>query len=88
MTADILSDPSRIELCILYAMLVGTAVAAVALRSLIASVIAMIAFGFVLVAIFVFWRAPDVALSQAAIGSGVIIAFFVMAIHRTRGGGL
>jgi uncharacterized MnhB-related membrane protein len=80
------ADPSRIWLCILYAVLVGTALAAVKLKSLIASIIAMIAFGFVLVAIFVFWKAPDVALSQAAIGSGLITAFFVMAIHKTRGG--
>ena len=74
----------RVFLYILYALLVATALAAAWLRSVLASVIALGAFGMVLVAIFVLWKAPDVAMAQAAIGSGLVTAFFVMAIHKGR----
>lgn len=80
-----MSELSAPHLYVLYALLVAGAAAAVWLRGLLASVMAMGVFGFVLTAVFVFWRAPDVAMAQAAIGSGLVTALFVMAIRRSQG---
>ncbi|HID60890.1 MAG TPA: DUF4040 domain-containing protein [Hadesarchaea archaeon] len=57
---------------------------AVELRDLLYSVIVLAGAGIVLAVIFYMLRAPDIAITQAAVGAGVTTVLFVIAVSRTR----
>ena len=81
-----MSELTTLYLYALYALLLASAASAVWLRSVLASVVATGVFGAALVGVLLFWSAPDVAMAQAAIGSGLVTAFFVVTIHRCERG--
>ncbi len=63
--------------------LVGSAAAAVFSENLINSLISLSVFSGLLVIIFVFLQAPDVALAEAVIAAGITTTFFIIAINKT-----
>ena len=67
----------------LVTLLVVIAFYAVICRSVIAAIVAVGVFSFVVSAIFVALRAPDVAMTQAVVGAGLTTAFFVIALDKT-----
>ena len=59
------------------------AVFAIFTDNLINSVICLSVFSGILVVIFVFLQAPDVALAEAVISAGITTAFFIITINKT-----
>jgi len=71
-----------VELSLLV-FVVGCAVAAAALRDVLGSIIAFGAFSLGVAVIWVFLRAPDVGLTEAAVGAGVMTVLFLLTIAKT-----
>jgi len=71
-----------LELALLV-FVVGAAVAAVALRDVLAAIIAFGAFSLGIATIWVFLRAPDVGLTEAAVGAGVMTVLLLLTIAKT-----
>lgn len=65
-------------------LLVAMAVAAVSVRSLASAVIFLSSLSLLASVLFLFVAAPDVAITEAAIGSGLTTLVFVLALYRTR----
>lgn len=63
--------------------LVATAVATVLARDLIVAVIIYSAYSFTMAVTYLILRAPDVSMTEAAVGAGVTTIFFIAAICRT-----
>lgn len=68
---------------LLLAFLLVTAITAIFTRNLINSVISLSVFSGILVVIFVFLQAPDVALAEAVIAAGITTSFFIITINKT-----
>jgi len=66
--------------------LVILAIAALEMRDLLSAVIVLAGFSLCLAVSFYFLQAPDVALAEAAVGTGVSTALFVVAIYKTERG--
>lgn len=62
----------------------ATALAAVTMADVLGSIIALKVFGVLMTIMFVLFQAPDVALTQAVINSGLLPALFLVALSRTR----
>lgn len=76
-----------LELLIQYALLVFMFVLcliAIELKDLLYSVIVLAGANISLAVIFFMLQAPDIAITQAAVGAGVATVLFVIAISRTR----
>jgi multicomponent Na+:H+ antiporter subunit B len=58
-------------------------VAAAALRDVLASIIAFSAYSLGIAIIWVFLRAPDVGLTEAAVGAGIMTVLFLLTIAKT-----
>ncbi|GEM_PF-3719896 len=71
---------------ILLALLVISGTAAVFFRRVINSVISLSVFSVTLAAVFLVYRAPDVAMAEAVVGAGLMTALFLVTISRTQGG--
>ncbi|MBM7556647.1 Na(+)/H(+) antiporter subunit B [Halanaerobacter jeridensis] len=74
---------------ILYILLLLTVVAALVVvfaDNLVSSVIGLSIFSSSLVVIFVIFQAPDVALTEIVIGSGITTGLFIITIDKTGGG--
>lgn len=67
----------------LLAFVVLTALAAVLLRDILSAIIAFAGFSFGVAIIYVLLAAPDVALTEAAVGAGVTTILFLVTIVRT-----
>ncbi|WP_259519778.1 DUF4040 domain-containing protein [Halanaeroarchaeum sp. HSR-CO] len=67
----------------LLAFVVATAIAAVMLRDILSAIIAFAGFSFGVAIIYVLLAAPDVALTEAAVGAGVTTVLFLLTIVRT-----
>ena len=65
-------------------MAVAAAISAVFLKDLVASVIASGAVGLLASIVYLFAAAPDVAMTEAAIGSGLTTVVFLYAVNRIR----
>lgn len=65
-------------------LLVVMALAAVLARSLASSVIILSALSLFTSLLFIMVAAPDVAITEAAIGSALTTVIFVLALYRTR----
>jgi len=63
--------------------LVILAVAALEMRDLLSAVILLAGFSLCLAVTFYWLQAPDVALAEAAVGTGVTTALFVVTIYKT-----
>ena len=65
-------------------LLVGMAIGAIVVRSLASAVVFMSSLSLLASVLFLFVAAPDVAITEAAIGSGLTTLIFVLALYRTR----
>lgn len=65
-------------------LLVGMALGAVFVRGLVSAVVFMSSLSLFASVLFLFVAAPDVAITEAAIGSGLTTLVFVLALYRTR----
>jgi energy-converting hydrogenase B subunit D len=68
------------------ASLVVVAITALVSRNLLVSVILMSVFSLISALLFYLCDAPDVAITEAAVGAGVSTLIYVWAIHHTRDG--
>lgn len=67
----------------LLVLLVATAIAAVQSRDLLAAVIILSVYSFIMAILYTQLNAPDVGLTEAAVGAGVTTLLFIIAISRT-----
>jgi uncharacterized MnhB-related membrane protein len=59
-------------------------IVAIELKNLLYAVITLAGAGIVLAVIFYMLRAPDIAITQAAVGAGISTVLYIIAISRTR----
>lgn len=67
----------------LVGLVMACAIAAALLRDVLAAVIAFSAYSLGIAVVWVLLRAPDVALTEAAVGAGVMTILFLLTIART-----
>jgi len=65
-------------------LLISMALGAIFVKSLASAVIFMSSLSLLASVLFLFVAAPDVAITEAAIGSGLTTLVFVLALYRTR----
>ncbi|MFH1640232.1 MAG: hydrogenase subunit MbhD domain-containing protein [Chloroflexota bacterium] len=70
---------------VLLLLLLGSALSAVLIRSLMGAVIAFSSYSLVMAIMWQRLQAPDLALTEAAIGAGITTVLFVVTIFKTRG---
>jgi multicomponent Na+:H+ antiporter subunit B len=68
---------------VLLVFVVGCALATAFLRDVLGSIIAFGAYSLGIAIIWVFLRAPDVGLTEAAVGAGVVTVLFLVTIAKT-----
>ncbi|SFR46299.1 DUF4040 domain-containing protein [Halogeometricum limi] len=68
---------------VLLAFILGCALATALLRDVLGSIIAFSAYSLGIAVIWVFLRAPDVGLTEAAVGAGVMTILFLVTIAKT-----
>ena len=68
---------------VLLGLLIVLAAIALLVRDLLAAVIVSSVFSLVSCLVFFLWQAPDVALTEAAVGTAVGTVVFVWAVFRT-----
>lgn len=78
---------SETMITIFLLILVAMAICALETNNLINAVIMLAVFSLIMSMVFYYLKAPDVAMAEAAVGAGVSTVIFVIAIHRTGGGG-
>jgi uncharacterized MnhB-related membrane protein len=69
---------------ILVIFLIGCAIAVERTKDLLGAVIIFSAYSLVMAVLWLLLRAPDVAMTEAAIGAGVTTILFIGVISRTR----
>lgn len=75
-----------LPLAAVLAFMVGSAVAAAALKDVVASIVAFAGYSFGVAVLWALLRAPDVALTEAAVGAGITTVLFLLTIARTNVG--
>jgi uncharacterized MnhB-related membrane protein len=70
---------------LLLVFLLGAAVAVVTFKDLLAATIAFSVYSLVMSILWSMLRAPDVALTEAAVGAGVTTVLFIITIYKTGG---
>jgi len=68
---------------VLLLLIIGTAIATMLLRDVLAAIITFAAYSLSMAVLWLLLRAPDVALTEAAIGAGVTTILFLVAISKT-----
>jgi uncharacterized MnhB-related membrane protein len=68
---------------VLLGLLIVLAVLALLARDLLVAVVVTSVFSLVTCLVFFLWHAPDVALTEAAVGTGVGTVVFVWAVSKT-----
>ena len=68
--------------CVLLLILIVTAVAAPLQKRLLATVIVYTVFGLTMSLLWMLLRAPDLAITEAAVGAGVTGVLFILALHK------
>ena len=68
---------------VLMVFLISTALAAVLLKDLLAAVIVFSAYSLMMALLWSQLRAPDLALTEAAVGAGVTTVLFIITLYRT-----
>jgi multicomponent Na+:H+ antiporter subunit B len=63
--------------------MIGSALAAAVLRDVVASIVAFAGYSFGVAVLWALFRAPDVALTEAAVGAGITTVLFLLTIART-----
>lgn len=72
-----------IFVCLLIIFMLAGAIAASIFKDLINAVIALALVSLIAAILFYFLQAPDVAMAEAAIGTGLTTAIFLITIRRT-----
>jgi len=67
-------------------MMLVAAVFSIETKRIIDSVIGLSVVSLLSVLLFVFMKAPDVAITEASIGAGLVTAVFLISLFRMRGG--
>ena len=67
-------------------MMIAAAIFAVEAKKILDSVIAMSVVSLVSVFLFIAMRAPDVAITEASVGAGLVTAVLLIALFRMKGG--
>ena len=67
-------------------IMIAAAIFAVEARKILDAVIAMSALSLVSVFLFIAMRAPDVAITEASVGAGLVTAVLLVTLFRMRGG--
>ncbi len=67
-------------------IMIAAAIFAVEARRILDSVIAMSVVSLVSVFLFIAMRAPDVAITEAAVGAGLVTAVLLLALFKMKGG--
>lgn len=68
---------------LLMLFLLATAVVAIALKDLLAAVVVFSAYSLMMALLWTQLRAPDLALTEAAVGAGVITVLFIITVYKT-----
>lgn len=68
---------------VLLLFLVGTALAMITLKDLLAASIVFSAYSLIMAIMWTQLKAPDLALTEAAVGAGVTTVLFIITIFRT-----
>ena len=68
---------------VLYALLIACALAVIRTKDLLAAAIIFSAYSLVMCLLWQLRGAPDVALTEAAVGAGVTTVLFLIAVSRT-----
>ena len=71
-------------LVFLFSFIVISALVAIELEDTLSSIISLTVFGVLLAIAFAILQAPDVALTQAVVNSGLVTSFFIVAYSRTQ----
>lgn len=74
---------SRVFDIVLLVLLIGCALAVVRLKDLLAATIVFSSYSLMLCLLWLYRGAPDVAMTEAAVGAGVTTVLFLTAISRT-----
>ena len=69
--------------CLLLLALIITAAAAPLLKRLLNTVIVYMAFGLIMSVLWILLQAPDLAITEAAVGAGVTSVLFFLAMKKT-----
>ena len=68
----------------LFLFLIASAIAACTMRHLLGSVIIFASYGLVLSLVWLFLKAPDLAITEAAVGTGISGLLFFVVLKRIR----
>ncbi|WP_327053847.1 DUF4040 domain-containing protein [Halomicrococcus gelatinilyticus] len=79
--------PTQALLFALFGVVIATAVVAALARTLVTALVAFAAYSLGLAIVWLVFRAPDVALTEAAVGAGVTTALFLLLVRRLGGVG-
>ncbi|MFO7851984.1 MAG: hydrogenase subunit MbhD domain-containing protein [Bacteroidota bacterium] len=74
----------EIIIIILVILMIASAIAALIFKDLLNAVIASCIVSLIAALLFYFLQAPDVAMTEAAIGAALITGIFVIAVRRTK----
>ncbi len=69
---------------VLLVLLITTALAACLLRDLLVAVIVFSSYSLVMAIIWLIMNAPDLALTEAAVGAGITTVLFIITIFKTQ----
>ena len=67
-------------------MMLAAAIFSIETKKIIDSVIGLSVVSLLSVLMFIFMRAPDVAITEASIGAGLVTAVFLISLFRMKGG--
>lgn len=68
---------------LLMLFLLATALVAITLRDLLGAVVVFSAYSLMMAMLWTQLRAPDLALTEAAVGAGVTTVLFIVVVYRT-----
>jgi len=68
---------------LLMIFLVATAAAAIVLRDLLAAAVVFSAYSLMMAMLWTQLRAPDLAITEAAVGAGITTVLFIITIYKT-----
>lgn len=71
---------------IMLVFLIGSAIAVSAIKNLLAAIIVFMTYSLVMAILWQQLNAPDLAITEAAVGAGITTLLFVLTLKRIRGG--
>lgn len=71
---------------IMLLFLIGCSIAVSAIKNLLAAIIVFMAYSLVMAILWQQLNAPDLAITEAAVGAGITTLLFILTLKRIRGG--